>query len=273
MSEESPEQPLFRRLEAIVLAAVQPGVTAAGTFLGGIVLPGLGGPIGGALTGTVFHYRKQRTERNLTRMVEHLVHVANDPSRRSNEAWRNLDENQKKIFQEQFFPVSADFVADEKELEKVPYLTEGLLSAMEGESAEASLFVEFNDILGRLRTIDLQILFDHSNFTLPTTIADWPKYSASRKTSGEDLHYIDEKLEKLGLLSSNREAEKDKAIEELTQAIQEIASRTGRISPGTRSQISLRYPRHFFESYAATDLGKKILIFSGSSRLCKKGII
>ena len=254
----SEEKTFLQKIEAIADASFQPGVTAAITFIGGVVVPGLGGPIAGTLTAATFAYWKQRAEQNLIKMVQHLADASRDDTRQISQSWNKLGENRKKVFKEAFFPTTADYVADEKEVEKVAHITEGLLYAIENETLEERTFNELNDILSQLRKIDLQVLNDYF---------ENPFSPDKQEINYDELKYIKSKLEKMGLIGSDRQEKISNVLKEIANNIHDLGNRMQTKVKLQNIQRNYQVRTNISEHFRISALGNQMVKFSGCARI------
>lgn len=191
-------------------------------------------------------------------------------SRNFPQTWEKLGDERKRIFKESFFPTSADYAADEKEIEKVPHIAEGLLQTMQDETIEERLFNELNDILSQLRKIDLQILFDRFSGQYPRTRSEWEKFYPQRGISKDELIYINSKLEKLNLLTSNRESETERLLKRLSDEISRLQNEINFSSKNGKKQVHVgqhHVTTQFNEFTSISDLGNRMVQFAGCERL------
>lgn len=260
---ETPRKP--SELEQAI-DAINPAFVATGlTVIGDVVVPGLGSVAGGLAT-AAYAFRQWRADKNFRKMVERLEEVHQDKERAVSEKWQALGEERKRLFKERFFPTTADYVADQKEEENIPFFVETLVSAIGNDGVEAAEFDDLSSLLAELRNIDIVVLYDLS-IGLHRSYAGRQEFLKELKITEKQFDRVQQRLFQRGLLVRDREKNDEellKRIVEQVNALKEVVSDLQSNRKTYRGQVlHLGLDRSPFEHIGISELGWKLIKFAG----------
>lgn len=250
-NDSTPTGSLKGRLQDAVGASVEAGVEIAATVIGDVVFDGIVGSLLPGAASAVLSYRQRRMERNLTEFVLRLAQRLDELQ----PAWERLTTDRRERIRDKFAGIVADYVVEEKEVEKVRVMADGLARIiLSDDELDERKVIEYYDLLEKLRVIDFQVLVDYVDGTY------WKRdsqgcydrgegYMQVREVARDELAYIEEKLENLGLLKSNR-------TQEWRDPLKYLAERVSNPTPGL-----IIHPPGFQLEYRVANPGKWLVSF------------
>lgn len=150
-------------------------------------------------------YQKTRAEDNIMSFMDNIDRRVKELELQG--TWDAKNERLKELFIKRFAGIVCDYVIEEKEKVKIPYLAGGVISmiAMD-ELMDEQRVIEYYDVLSRLRSIDLQVLIDYIDGTFmqyETPGAKIP-YITMRGITYDELTYIQKKLVDHNVMETDR---------------------------------------------------------------------
>lgn len=231
---------LNQKLTDAAKSVMESGIEVGATIVGEIFLNGLIGSILPGIPSAILSYKQKRLERNLICFIKNISSRLNEIQM----AWEVKSKDEKELIKEKFSSIVCDYVIDEKEETKIPYMSKGFVSLIIGEYNDESIIIEFYDILERLRIIELQVLVDYYNNYLSIQYGADSEYINKKGLGFDEFTYIRNKLINLGLLIREGQYTADNLLKDLERAVRS----GGAVGGGWEKDI-------------LTDLGKEFIKF------------
>lgn len=233
---------LNRKLTDVAKSAMESGVEVGATVVGEVILDGLIGSILPGIPSAILSYKQKRLERNLILFVKNISSRLDEIQT----AWEAKSKDKKELIKEKFSSVVCDYVLEEKEEMKIPYMSKGFVSLIIGEYSDESIVIEFYDILERLRITELQVFVDYHNNYQSIQYGVNSEYVNGRHIGFDEFTYIRNKLINLGLLKREGQYTVDNFVRDLERSV-----RSGVTTGSHRGR----------EKDIVTDLGKEFIKF------------
>ena len=222
-----------------------------------ILADGVVGAIAPGALGFVFGYRMKRTERNLITLINKMssnIEIVNERLDSLETTVRD------KFTNGSYRDAFLDSVVDENEPEKVSRNVNAFINCMAHGNASDSFILTLFDDLSRLNRLDIRVLKLHYHNSITGHIVD---DSFDRLIQEEGIDYseyrtIREKLCRLGLLESKNEEKREKNLEAVQDAVNELLSQLGKKNPKIPKPPKLQRI-NTSDSYSITSLGRRYL--------------
>lgn len=202
--------------------------------------------------GIMVAYQQKRWERNWEKYISTICEKQNV----FNERLEKLDDEMRRKFSQDFFPLVSDFVPNEKQEEKIEMIVNGLINIALGVNGQDDIILMYYETLDQLSLLDLRIL----KLYLPVYIDkerddDIWKVKQECQIDDSQARLVREKLDRLGLIQSRNEEKMNENIENVIKYVEEIAK--GKKNP--RLKRIKTVPKS--ESYKITSFGLKFIKF------------
>ena len=159
--------------------------------------------------------------------------------------------------QEKFRSIYVEWLLDnlevEKQQEKVPYHVNGFINLMSNESND-NLMLMFFDTMNQITQLDIDVLAMYGRDSQESVISLCDRYNLQL----EQVSVIKEKLERLGLVRSRNDEQRDNNIDEIVDYLSKVEKEQKKSNPK-----SVRFPNikktNRSTSYEITSLGRDYL--------------
>ncbi|SHH92978.1 hypothetical protein SAMN02745229_01202 [Butyrivibrio fibrisolvens DSM 3071] len=203
------------------------------------------------LNGIRITYKEKRFERN----VAEAISIVNKKIDEIDNKINALSEVMQDKFSGKYIEWILDNLYEEKQTEKVPYHVQGFINMMNMDTTDDIMMI-FLETLNQLTVLDIDVLKMYSH----EYEENWQNVLEKRGISYEQMDMIKAKLERLGLLYSNnddqRDTNTDLIADYLEKRVKEENKRNGnpsKIKLGKIKKVSRS------ESYSITKLGREFL--------------
>jgi hypothetical protein len=193
-----------------------------------------GGIIGDFLPGTtaiVLSYKQKRFEKNVLALFEQL----NKREKELEERLSRLEKTDKFL---STFELVMDYVADEPQVDKIQFMANGLLELSKHDEVKDDFVLLYYDTLRDLRMVDIRVLrfyYVEDNPDLKS-VRSYDEMLYQLGISEDQYRAVQEKLDRMGLLSTKREQEMNK----LADSVNGILDYLGKASQGKNARLSAK---------------------------------
>lgn len=224
----------------------EPAVGPVMDMVSGLVLDGAVGAIVPGVGNLILSYKQQRTEKNLEMFISQIVARQDE----FNERLNRLDPEKLQKITNHYFGIVTDYVLDVRQREKINFIVNGYINLTDFQELNDDAVIMYYDTLDQLTMIDIAVLKSHhANY-----IRDSSNGEFLEQLMLGQKRLINEKLERLGLFSSENQRKMDENVKNMATYLQEVQK--GKKSP------SLKYNKVWgSDSYRLTDYGRKFLEF------------
>lgn len=185
-----------------------------------LFLEGTAGALIPGLTSVLGNIRNKRLERNLMIFINGLQSEIESLKVRFSE----ISENRKERFKEEFSEMIIDYIADERDENKIKYITNGIRNLLDENKNFDNTSLYF-DTLKTLRDIDIIVLKNYDYKDQEYFFSNKSEMLESLHIDFDEFKFIREKLIRNGLLESNFDTEQSDVNEvllELSKYLKEI---------------------------------------------------
>ena len=209
----------------------------------------------------VLSYRQRRQEKMLKTFMAEVRENLN----LLNEQLDLLSSEEFQAFKKQYFGLVTDYVLDEQQDEKVQYLVTGLINLASMNNVNEDFVLTYYDTLRDLRIRDIGVLKFYRDLTrhdleLRLTYLD---VLESLDIEYEQYEVIREKLFRMGLLTSRREQQEEKLVENLLN----IQSYLELLSKGKKANLKSFKKVDKKDSYQLSKYGREFLMFFTTTQI------
>lgn len=159
-------------------------------------------------------YKQNRMEQR----VEKTNQMIADRQEELNAAINNLTEDMAEQIKGKYFEMLMDYSIDEPQEEKIKYLVNGYMNVARMQNPQEDIIRSFYDTLEQMNMLDIRI------FKLYTFSNNDSYYNIIEDYQLEDSHYhmVQEKLVRLGLTCSQRDAQRDENVDFILKYLEEL---------------------------------------------------
>lgn len=185
-----------------------------------LFLEGIAGTLIPGLTSVIGNFRNKRFERNLMKFINNIQSDIESLNLKYNE----ISEKSKERFKEEFSEMIIDYIADERDEDKIKYITNGIKNLLDDNKDFDNTALYF-DTLKSLRSIDILILKKYDYKDQDHFLSDTQELLKSLNIDLYEFKFIKEKLLRNGLLESTfdtEQAEINEILLELSKYLKEI---------------------------------------------------
>lgn len=228
-------------MQDLTSAAVGPTLDiVADTLIDGIagtVIPGVGN--------LILSYKQNRMERRVEETLRKLVERQDE----LNQAIEALSEEMKNQIKGTYFEMLMDYSISEPQNEKVDFLVNGYINVAQAQSPQEDVVRSFYDTLAQMNMLDIRV------FKLYTLSCDDTVYQIMEDYQIDVSHYrmVQEKLERLGLIYSKNEVQRDDNIDAILSYLEDL-------SKGKKAKLKAKKVSKS-ESYRMTEYGNRFIKF------------
>ncbi|WP_313187364.1 hypothetical protein [Lacrimispora sp.] len=224
----------------------EPAVGPVMDMLSGLVLDGVAGAIVPGVGNLILSYKQQRTEKNLEMFISQIVARQNE----FNERLNRLDPDRLQKITNHYFGIVTDYVLAVRQKDKINFIVNGYINLSDFQEFNDDAVIMYYDTLDQLTMVDIAVLKSHH--------INYRGDSANREFLEQLMRgqqrLINEKLERLGLFSSENQRKMDENVKNIGVYLQEVQK--GKKNP------NLKYSKVWgSDSYRLTDYGRKFLEF------------
>lgn len=167
----------------------------------GMILQGVAGTVAPGVVSALLAYQQKRQERMYSIFMEQMK----EDIEKINENLSRLNAISLLNFKDKYFGMISDYVLEEVQEEKIKFLETGFVRLSGQNDANEDFVLLYYDTLLSTRMLDLEVLnFYYKGFTHNTL-----DFVEEKGIEMEQFRSVREKLERLGLLTTNREQMKD----------------------------------------------------------------
>ena len=229
------------KIKDLAEAAVGPTLDiVADTFMDGVagaVVPGVGNMI--------LSYKQNRMEHRVEETLKKLVERQDE----LNQAINDLSGDMKEKIKGVYFEMLMDYSINEPQEEKVNYLVNGYINVAKSQNPQEDVVRSFYDTLEQMNMLDIRV------FKLYTFSNEDNACQVMQDYQIDTSHYrmVQEKLQRLGLLYSKNEAQRDDNVDAILTCLEELMK-------GKKARLrAKRVPKS--ESYRMTSYGYRFIKF------------
>lgn len=185
-----------------------------------LFLEGTAGALIPGLTSVLGNIRTKRLERNLMLFIKNLQSDIES----LNLKYIEISEKSKEKFKEDFSEMIIDYIADERDEEKIKYITNGIKNLLDDNKNFDNTSLYF-DTLRNLRSIDILILKKYDYRDQDYFFSNIHEIIEPLNIDFDEFKFIREKLLRNGLLESNFDTEQsdiNEVLLELSKYLKEI---------------------------------------------------
>lgn len=229
------------KIEDLADAAVGPTLDiVADTLIDGVagaVIPGVGNMI--------LSYKQNRMERRVEETLAKLVERQNE----LNSAIDSLSNDMKEKIKNTYFEMLMDYSISEPQKEKVDYFVNGYINVAKTQNPQEDVVRSFYDTLAQMNLLDIRV------FKLYTFANDDNAYQVIQDYQIDTSHYrmVQEKLERLGLIYSRNEEQRDDNVDAILTYLEDLAK-------GKKARLRAKKVSKS-ESYKMTSYGYRFIKF------------
>lgn len=227
----------------------------AGNFVSDAVA-GVIGKVAGSLVpgvgGMIMSYKQARFERNIERMISELMSRMDE----FNQYFEKLDEDVAVQVKNQYFGIMSDHAAEVTQEDKIKFIVNGYVNIVKDGHPQEDVVMMYYDTLDELTLLDIRVLKLYTlylNDDRDSFAQVWQDYGIDYTQT--DL--INEKLSRLGLIESHREADYNKLFDNVKNII-DYLEKEKKGMKNNRLKTSHLTP---FKSNELTSYGQKFLKF------------
>ncbi len=185
-----------------------------------LFLEGTAGALIPGLTSVLGNIRTKRLERNLMVFIKSLQADIESLNLKYNE----ISEKSKEKFKEDFSEMIIDYIADERDEDKIKYITNGIKNLLDDSKNFDNTSLYF-DTLKNLRNIDILILKKYDYKDQEYFFSNIHEIIEPLHVDFNEFKFIREKLSRNGLLESNFDTEQveiNEILLELSKYLKEL---------------------------------------------------
>ena len=173
----------------------------------GMILQGVAGTVAPGVVSALLAYQQKRQERMYGIFMEQMK----EDIETINENLSRLNITSLSNFRDKYFGMISDYVLEEVQEDKIKFLETGFVRLSGQNDANEDFVLLYYDTLLSTRLLDLEVL----NFYYKGFIHSSLDFVEEKGVEIEQFHSIQEKLERLGLLTTNREQMKDNLYKDI----------------------------------------------------------
>lgn len=211
--------------------------------MAGTVIPGVGNMI--------LSYKQNRMERRVGETLQKLVERQDE----LNQAIENMSADMEEKIKGVYFEMLMDYSINEPQDEKIDYLVNGYINIAKSQNPQEDVVRSYYDTLSQMNMLDLRV---YKLYTYPNNGSGDSAYQIMEDYQIEHSHYrmVQEKLERLGLINSRNEEQRDKNIDAIVEYLEDVSKgkkvrlktkKVSRISSFTLSRYGYQFVK-FIES-------------------------
>lgn len=246
---------LKKKVEDIFDITIQPTVD----IVSSIFLEGLVSSVVPGVTSAFLAYKQKRTERMIELFMVETKRRQNELEKKLNQ----LSEEQLKVFKDKYFGLVLDYVAENKQEEKIKYIVNGFINIATMDNIKEDVMLIYYDILDELNVLDIMVFRTYDYFN-----RDDGYYDILQKTgiTHEQFKLIENKLERLGLIETKGQSQ----YEEMFENVKNIGEYLLNIQKGKKVNLKFKKPAvGSIKSYKLTQLGRNFINFFMEDNLSK----
>ena len=199
-----------------------------------LFLEGAAGAIIPGFTSVVTNIKQKRFERNIKKMLSEFQVQLGDMRLKFDE----ISEVRKTSFSDEFSEMIIDYVSEERDEEKIPFIVNGIKNLI-NEDKDVDNTTLYFDVLKNLRKIDILVLKQYDFRSEEYFENNFQDFLDKLSIDYDEYKYIKEKLLRSGLLISSYEAEQ----KEINIIIFELAKFLKELENGKSKKISDKLKR------------------------------
>lgn len=231
--------------------------SAAENFVSSAVA-GVVGEVAGSLvpgvSGMIMSYKQARFERNIERMISELMGRMDE----FNQYFEKLDDEIAFQVRNQYFGIMSDHVADVTQEEKIKFIVNGYINLIKDGHPQEDVVMMYYDTLDELTLLDIRVLKLYTlyiNDDRDSIYNVWNDYGID----DTQTNLIKEKLSRLGLIETHKEAEYDKLFDNVKNIIDFLE----KLEKGVKNNRLKTSRLTSFKSSELTGYGRRFLKFFG----------
>lgn len=218
----------LKKVKDVLDVSAEGGVSIAGS-----IAEGMFGQVAPGLTTIYFSYKQKRSEKNMIRFRDEL-------GVRQNEIVNRLSKSEEKLNNlDNVIKLVMGYVVDEPQEKKICYMVNGIVNLSGHEEIKEDFVLLYYDTLKELRLVDIGILKFYYDIDTKFDQDTQKTHSDVLEELGityEQYDAIREKLNRMGLLGTKRDAEMDQLVENLNK----LKDYIDKVSKGKNAKISIK---------------------------------
>ncbi|MCC5910859.1 MAG: hypothetical protein JJT76_10525 [Clostridiaceae bacterium] len=194
-----------------------------------LFLEGAAGAIIPGFTAVISNIKQKRYERNINRLLSEFQVQLNDMKLK----FDDISEERKAAFSSEFSDMIVDYVSEERDEEKIPYIVNGIKNLI-NDTKDVDNTALYFDVLKSLRKIDILVLkqFDYNS---PEYFENnFQKFLDELSLEYDEYRFIKDKLLRSGLLISSY----DKDQKEIYETLLELSKFLNELEKGKAKKVS-----------------------------------
>ncbi|SDY93027.1 hypothetical protein [Tindallia californiensis] len=194
-----------------------------------LFLEGMAGAIIPGFTAVISNIKQKRYERNINRLLLELKVQLNDMKLK----FDDISEERKIVFSSEFSDMIVDYVSEERDEEKIPYIVNGIKNLI-NDAKDVDNTALYFDVLKSLRKIDILVLKQYDRNSPEDCESDFQEFLDELSLEYDEYRFIKDKLLRSGLLISSY----DKDQKEIYETLLELSKFLKELEKGKAKSVS-----------------------------------
>lgn len=194
--------------------AIEPATGSVLDMASGLLLDGTVGVVVPGVGNMILSYKQKRMENNIEKALSKLVERQDE----LNEKLEKIDGEAAREVETKYFDMMIDYATEAKQQEKIDFIVNGFINVCDIENPQEDIIMHYYDTLDEMTLLDIRIL---KLYYQPTYLGQEENESGDSffklindcHLEDNEFTSIKEKLQRLGLVESRNEIDRENNIE------------------------------------------------------------